>query len=57
MHAKLHRVVPPDGLVFTPNSMPYVLGLQQHLFKWQPAAQKVGKQTYEFSVKHLNSGS
>jgi hypothetical protein len=27
---------PTDGLVFTPCDMPYVLGMQQLLYKWQP---------------------
>lgn len=30
---------PTDGLVFTPNSMLYALGMQELLFKWQPAEQ------------------
>eukprot|EP00798_Chlamydomonas_sp_ICE-L_P024616 gene24616-10237_t len=30
---------PTDGLVFTPQAMPYVLGMSEMLYKWQPAAQ------------------
>eukprot|EP00798_Chlamydomonas_sp_ICE-L_P029719 gene29719-5154_t len=30
---------PTDGLVFTPMAMPYVLGMSEMLYKWQPAAQ------------------
>eukprot|EP00798_Chlamydomonas_sp_ICE-L_P024615 gene24615-10236_t len=30
---------PTDGLVFTPQAMPYVLGMTEMLYKWQPAAQ------------------
>jgi hypothetical protein len=30
---------PSDGLVFTPQAMPYALGMQQLLFKWQTASE------------------
>jgi hypothetical protein len=33
---------PTNGLVFTPNSMPYALGMAELLRKWQPAEQAAG---------------
>jgi hypothetical protein len=32
---------PTDGLVFTPASMPYVLGMTQLLLKWQPHSRRL----------------
>jgi hypothetical protein len=44
---------PTDGLVFTPTAMPYALGMQQQLIKWQPLQQMgadlTGRQLHEGS--------
>jgi hypothetical protein len=46
---------PTDGLVFTPKAMPYALGMQQLLFKWQPPQQTgadlTGRQLQQESLR------
>jgi hypothetical protein len=39
-----------DGLVFTPNSMPYKFGFNKRQMKWKPGEKK----TADFALKHVN---